>query len=62
MTYALRDAITLDGIRPGRIVGKSALDFNVELDNGAIKANVEADRLKPRAVARATMRGVSGEW
>lgn len=51
MIYHLRDTITLDGLHPGRIVGKSSEDYNVELDNGMIKANVEPDRIKPRDAA-----------
>jgi len=45
----LRDAVTLDGQHAGRIVGKSCRDYNVELADGTIKANVEPDRLAPRA-------------
>lgn len=49
----LRDPVTLDGLRAGRIVGKSYADYNVELSDGTIEANVKADRLKPRAAVEA---------
>jgi len=52
VTYHLRDTITLDGLHPGRIVGKSHADYNVELADGTIKANVEPDRIKLRAAVR----------
>ncbi len=48
----LRDTVTLDGQHAGIIVGKSARDYNVELADGTIKANVEPDRIKLRAAVR----------
>ncbi len=43
----LRDTVTLDGQHAG-IIGKSCRDYNVELADGTIKANVEPERLAPR--------------
>lgn len=48
----LRDPVTLDGKHEARIVGKSHLDYNVELADGTIKANVEPYRLIPRAAVK----------
>ena len=41
----LRDHITLDGRHPGRIVGVSIRDYNVELADGSIEANVKPSRI-----------------
>ena len=49
----LRDPGTLDGLRAGRIVGKSNADYNVEMADGSIEANVNDDRLKPRVAVEA---------
>lgn len=53
MRYSLRDAVTIDGHHNGRIVGVSSRDFNVEMEDGRIRANVEAERIAPRAAVRA---------
>ena len=49
MTYTLRQPVLCDGI-PGTISGRTfgTQQFDVLLVTGKVKANVDADRLRPR--------------
>lgn len=52
MTFEMRQAVICDGV-PGVICGKTfgTNQYDVLLLSGAVKANVETDRLRPRPVA-----------
>lgn len=58
MTYAIRDAVLCDGV-PGMICGKTfgTNQYDVLLLSGAVKANVETDRLRPRPVVEVVNAG-----
>lgn len=56
MTYALRQPVLCDGI-PGIISGRTfgTHQFDVLLVSGQVKANVDADRLRPRPAVLETV-------